>query len=247
MAVKRASSAAAEIAVLNMFKMHENRPVCIPEIVYEALDKSEFGITPVGKPLVPGSFSQSAQVRGVVMDVHMPLCWLHDRGFVHRDVRCDNVIVDQQGRGVPIDFDSVCEFRRGSLRIWRGSYICCPPRLIREVHAHGWLRTYAASGSDDWYAFVLFVNCPLAPTRRNRVDSGERSRQHGVQSAAQDLSFPDRTGLSCYYITRDMVRGADSHQYLSQPTVLQSQITRKRETHRRKQNRKCDLRWGSRR
>lgn len=164
-AVKRAPAAGPEILLLRTFVPVEfHRPLSVPLLVYEADDFSEFGITPVGIPLVPGAFANNAQARCVIFDVHAALTWLHKRGVVHRDVRCDNVIIDQNGRGVLIDFDSACQFRRGSLRVWRGGYICCPPRLLREVHNHGWLKTYAPSASDDWHAFVLMVNCLVFPT-----------------------------------------------------------------------------------
>lgn len=42
---------------------------------YAAIDKSEFGITPVNKPLDSGGFSSLWQVREVVLDVHMALSW----------------------------------------------------------------------------------------------------------------------------------------------------------------------------
>lgn len=163
-AVKRGSTASVEIALLRSFRTAFDPPVSIPTLVYEADDHSEFGITPVGVPLVPGTFANIVQARGVIYDIHSALTWIHKLGIVHRDVRCDNVIINEQGRGVLIDFGAAVSFRRGSLRIWSGGYISCPPRLIREVHRHGWLKTYAPSASDDWHAFVLMVNCLVFPT-----------------------------------------------------------------------------------
>lgn len=163
-AVKRASSVGPEIMLLRRFANDDTRPPSIPLLLYQANDLSEFGITPVGIPLVPGAFANNVQARAVIEGIHSALTWLHTHGIVHRDVRCDNVIIDATGRGVLIDFDSACDFRRGSLRVWNGGYLCCPPRLIREVHNHGWLKTYAPSASDDWHAFVLMVNCLVFPT-----------------------------------------------------------------------------------
>lgn len=163
-AVKRSEEAKSEIALLSSFKTMKNLPRSIPTLVYEAPDLTEFGITPVGIPLVPGTFAFPGQARVLIYDIHAALCWLHLQGIVHRDVRCDNVIIDSEGRGVLIDFDSACNYRRGSSRIWRGGYVSCPPRLVRDVHRHGWLKLYSPTAADDWHAFVLMVNCLVFPT-----------------------------------------------------------------------------------
>lgn len=74
---------------------------------YAAIDKSEFGITPVNKPLDSGGFSSLWQVREVVLNVHMAFSW--------RAASCKR---DRQQRKtrVLIDFDSPCQFLRWHLR-----------------------------------------------------------------------------------------------------------------------------------
>lgn len=167
MAVKRYGNPGPEIWHLrNFLAQGDSRPYSIPYLIYVAPDESEFGIIPVGIPIVPGSFSNTYQVSTVLKDVHSGLSWLHTLGIVHRDVRCDNIIIDSSGHGVLIDFDASCDFRRGSSRIWRGGYICCPPRHVREVlrKPSGWATLYTPRPADDWHAFVLLVNCLVFPT-----------------------------------------------------------------------------------
>lgn len=167
MAIKRYANAASEISYLRAFAAIESRPASIPSLCYVAPDESEFGITPVGTPLIPGAFANHFQAQTLLIDVLDALVWLHSLGIVHRDVRCDNVVVTGSGHGVLIDFDAACDFRRASARPWRGGYICCPYSHVRDVIAHGskWSSTlYCPSPSDDWHAWVLLANCLMFPT-----------------------------------------------------------------------------------
>lgn len=163
MAVKRSTIPSGEIALLRSFLCND-RPSSIPYLVHVDAEEAEFGITPVGLPLVPGAFVNAEQARTVLTDVHGALCWLHERGIVHRDVRCGNIIVTPQSRGVLIDFDSACDIRRGSLRFYRGGYLCCPRRHLRNVLAHDWSQMYTPAFADDWHAFVLLINCMIFPS-----------------------------------------------------------------------------------
>lgn len=165
MAIKRYNNPASEICYLKAFREIENRPKSIPELRYVAPDESEFGITPVGTPLVPAVFANHYQAQQVLNDVYDALRWLHKLGIVHRDVRCENVVI-VSGRAVLIDFDSACDYRRGSARPWKGGYICSPPSHVRRVIANGsnWSSTlYSPSPSDDWRAWVLLANSLMFP------------------------------------------------------------------------------------
>jgi len=59
--------------------------------------------------LVPLGFSQqptsAAELRSAVMGILKGLKWLHDKGFVHRDVRWSNVIRKQDGQFMLIDLE----------------------------------------------------------------------------------------------------------------------------------------------
>lgn len=99
MAIKRYAKPASEISYLRVFADLESRPASIPFLCYVAPDESEFGITPVGEPLVPGVFANHFQAQTILTDVLDALVWLHDLGIVHRDVRCDNVVIAPGGRG----------------------------------------------------------------------------------------------------------------------------------------------------
>lgn len=167
MAIKRYNNPAPEIWHLRKFLAEGiNRPPSIPLLEYVAPDESEFGISPVGVPLVPGAFSNTLQATTALTDIHSALKWLHKLGIVHRDVRCDNIIIKPDSHAVLIDFDAACEYRRGSSRIWRGGNISCPPRHIREVlqNPSQWATLYVPVPADDWHAFVLLINCLIFPT-----------------------------------------------------------------------------------
>lgn len=172
MAVKRYANPSSEITLLQSFSVSETRPHSIPMLYYVADDESEFGIGPVGEPLVPGVFANQVQAQTILTDVLDALVWLHGLGIVHRDVRCENVVVKNNGHGMLIDFDAACDYRRGSARPWRGGYICCPPNHVRMlVHLSEnnpgqgkWSSTmYCPSPADDWGAWLLLANCLIFP------------------------------------------------------------------------------------
>lgn len=166
MAIKRYANAGSEISLLQDFKANPTRPASIPELCYVSPDESEFGITPVGSPLIPGRFPNHVQARRVLLDVLDALVWLHHHGIVHRDVRCENIVLTGSSGAVLIDFDSACDFKRGSSRLWRGGYICCPPTHVRQLVAAKprEVTLYNPRPADDWHAWVLLANCLMFPT-----------------------------------------------------------------------------------
>lgn len=188
MAIKRYDNPATEIWHLRKFLAEgADRPPSIPLLEYVAPDESEFGISPVGVPLVPGAFSNTLQATTALKDVHSALKWLHKLGIVHRDVRCDNIIIKPDSHAVLIDFDASCDYQRGSYRIWRGGYISCPPRHIREVlkKPSQWTTLYIPVPADDWHAFVLLINCLIFPT----TFIGFQSHLIGTPSTAESASM----------------------------------------------------------
>lgn len=182
MAVKRYANPVAEISYLHSFSLMDSRPESIPLLRYTADDDSEFGITPVGAPLIPGVFANQEQAQTILTDVLDALVWLHALGIVHRDVRCENVVVTHSGHGVLIDFDAACDYSRGSARLWRGGYICCPPWHVRRLmvdSSKGAITLYSPGPSDDWHAWLLLANCLMFPT----AFAGFQSHLVGTTSA----------------------------------------------------------------
>ena len=59
-------------------------------------------LKPVGFPVNPREVNV---LRGAAYDILKGLEWLHDRGFVHRDLRWANVIMTRNGRVVIIDLE----------------------------------------------------------------------------------------------------------------------------------------------
>lgn len=181
MAVKRYANPALELSYLRFFSNAKHVPASLPLLEYVAPDESEFGITPVGAPLVPGAFANQRQAQTILIDVLEALNWLHKEGIVHRDVRCSNVIITPDGHGVLIDFDAACDYHRGNVRTWQGGYICCPPHHVRQVIAQksGWSTFYAPDPADDLGAWILLVNCLIFPT----AFAGFQSHLIGTTSA----------------------------------------------------------------
>lgn len=187
MAVKRYANPASEISFLLAFSKLKSRPSSIPLLRYTADDGSEFGISPVGAPLIPGIFANPVQAHTILTDVLNALVWLHDLGIVHRDVRCENVVIAPGGHGVLIDFDAACDYRRGSTRLWRGGYICCPPRHVRRLYVGDvqWATTvYCPTPADDWHAWVLLVNTLVSVPFGGHADPGGEEAVGAVGGAA---------------------------------------------------------------
>lgn len=163
MAVKRKSTKTREIYFLEQFKADPQRPACIPTIVHN-LDDHEFGITPVGIQLEPGMLLNPIQTRKVLADIIAAVSWLHQRRIVHRDIRCENIVLDG-AQAVLIDFDCAYDLRWSVPTVYRGGHICIPPSHLEAVIRGGSDLLYHPSVSDDCYAIVLLAYMLLFPNR----------------------------------------------------------------------------------
>lgn len=156
----------SETNYLTRSSLDPTRPSCIPLLVFRGTNYWDFGITPVGLPLVPDAFRNSQQIHQILDDIVDALTWLSAQSIVHRDVRCENIIVTEASRAVLIDFGSAYDVSRRNMTMYRGGFICCPPRHPRKVHAakEGWGAFYVPSVADDAQALVLLVSHLLFPS-----------------------------------------------------------------------------------
>lgn len=163
MAVKRTVNKTRETGFLGLFAKDSNKPDSIPCMVYN-MDDIEFGITPVGMPLVPGMFVSALQIRRIITDVVTAAAWLHTKRIIHRDIRCENIILVNSG-AVLIDFDAAYLLDWPLPTTFRGGYICIPPVLLKGVLDHGMEHRYFPSPADDCFAVLLLAHCLLFPNR----------------------------------------------------------------------------------
>lgn len=164
MAVKRTNNKTREKFFLEMFRDDKNRPECIPLLVFDNPDEIEYGITPVGTPLHVGMAASALQVRTILTDVIAATEWLHARRVVHRDIRCENIIV-VGSRAILIDFDCAYYLNWSLPTIYRGGKLCVPPNYLEKTLINGLNQRYIPSFADDCLAIVLLVYCFLFPAR----------------------------------------------------------------------------------
>lgn len=164
MAVKRTNTKTREKFFLEMFKDDRNRPGCIPLLVFNNPDEIEYGITPVGTPLHIGISASAIQMRTIITDVISATDWLHARRVVHRDIRCENIIL-VDSRAILIDYDCAYYLNWSLPTTYRGGKLCVPPDYLKKSLVHGMNQRYIPSYADDCFAIVLLVYCLLFPAR----------------------------------------------------------------------------------
>lgn len=163
MAVKRVEIKTREIYFLEMFKADPHCHPCLPQLVHN-LDDLEYGITPVGMQLHPTMILNGPQARQVLTDVISAVQWLHKRHIVHRDIRCENIII-KNTHAILIDFDCAYSLHWSVPTDYRGGYICVPPHHLKDMIEQGPAFLYLPSRSDDCFAIVLLAYVLLFPHR----------------------------------------------------------------------------------
>lgn len=164
MAVKRTTTKTREKYFLQMFKDNPTRPGCIPLLVFDNDDEIEYGITPVGTPLQVGSAASAFQMRTILSDIITATNWLHGLRIVHRDIRCDNIVLIGS-RAVLIDFDCSYYLNCSLPTTYRGGKLCVPPTYLANSAVAGLNYRYVPSFADDCFAVLLLVYCLLFPAR----------------------------------------------------------------------------------
>lgn len=148
----------------------------LPKLIYYSLDMNEFGVTPRGSP-VNLHLIQQLRARKVLDDILVALEWLHNHGIIHRDVRWDNIVIDDSGKGILIDFGAAV-VDDGRMREYAGGIVCAPSRVIGDFDRH-----YKPSAADDCVAWVLLLNALLSPMRW----AGMRSEQITVKGSREQF------------------------------------------------------------
>lgn len=127
----------------------------LPYIVHLSEDHSEIGILPIGLPITSNTLSVSGLGIKIVEGVLSGLGFLHELGFIHRDVRQANVVL-HGSTAVLIDFDAAAP--AGQLTSHMGGCICMPEEVLLNPG-----EPYIPRPEHDFLAVVLMVNSLLFP------------------------------------------------------------------------------------
>lgn len=163
MAVKRAAvhtPTAVEIEnEISMLEAIRDGGGChyLPELIYVAGDRKEFGITPVGQSLDRNASWKHQDLRQILKEVLSGMQWLHTQNIIHRDIRLDNIVVAED-RACLIDLGNSIR-RDGKPTEYAGGYVCCPVSLIGDMD-----KTYIPQFADDYMAFLLLISLLMFPT-----------------------------------------------------------------------------------
>lgn len=165
MAVKLTTKKSRESYFLDIFKRDSYPHPCLPSIVYNLRDEDlEIGITPVGIQLEPTMSLNPQQARGILNDITSAVQWLHLRHIIHRDIRCENIVL-HNSRAILIDFDLAFFLLWSVPTTYSGGHICIPPTHLKGIIAQGWQYQYCPALSDDCYAVLLLAYILLFPSR----------------------------------------------------------------------------------
>lgn len=192
MAVKRVLVKTRETYFLELFKADADCHPCIPTIVHN-VDDIEYGITPVGTPLHPSMSLNARQTRQILGDVISAVQWLHSRHIVHRDIRCENIVINNT-RGVLIDFDCAYHLHWSIPTVYRGGYICIPPTHLAEVIKRGSELPYVPSFADDCFAVVLLAYMLLFPHRFADFRASKITEQGSIEGLEMATFWKELTG-----------------------------------------------------
>lgn len=153
----------------------------LPRILFHDNSFAEFGILPRGQPIHPSNPKMDWAT--VVVNVLDALKWLHGIQIIHRDVRLDNIVWDND-HAVLIDLGTAVDMSQnaGSAVSFVGGYVCCPPGIIGQLD-----NSYMPKPADDCLAVVLLVNTVLFPARWEHFRSAELEKpgSHETKILAQ--------------------------------------------------------------
>ncbi|KAA8895834.1 hypothetical protein FN846DRAFT_893789 [Sphaerosporella brunnea] len=134
----------------------------LPILLFATHDSTEYGMLPVGRPVDLVVLNQTpGQTHQILRDVLAGMDWLHEHGWIHRDIRWDNIVLDRNSRGVLAG--EVC----GE---YMGGWICVPPRLLADDAMH---KPYIPEVGDDYHAMILLINTLLYPYSVRGFDSSK--------------------------------------------------------------------------
>jgi serine/threonine protein kinase len=106
--------------------------------------------------------------------------YLHERGIIHRDIKDENIVIDQDMHVKLIDFGSASieDVHKPFLDKFQGTVQYCPPEVLRG-------EKYKGRPADMWSLGILLytILCGEIP-----FSSSEQARRHGYKPPGIDLS-----------------------------------------------------------
>ncbi|TDL17577.1 hypothetical protein BD410DRAFT_901373 [Rickenella mellea] len=139
-----------EVEMLKKLSDGKEIPIHIPELVWSPDSRAELGIVPVGYPI---NFKQSSITsRNIVVGLIAGLKYIHGKGIVHRDIRPSNLVLDDQGNLIIIDYETATNIPATKEVPYLGGFVCWPKRLLDTGTME-----YLPEASDDLLASILVV------------------------------------------------------------------------------------------
>ncbi|KAA8910161.1 hypothetical protein FN846DRAFT_905157 [Sphaerosporella brunnea] len=180
----------------------------LPTLLFATHDGKEYGMLPVGRPVDPATLNQTPDhTRQILRDVLAGMDWLHERCWLHRDIRWDNIVLDSDGRAVLVDLGGATMLNEVCGE-YMGGWICVPPQLLAENAMH---QPYVPKVSDDYHAMVLLVNTLLFPYSQRGFNSGNIGFSTSVVALDASPLCRDEFGvLDAPGVIRDRVDGPDA-------------------------------------
>jgi protein-serine/threonine kinase len=145
-----------EIHILSFIKAHPHRNLCEMLSFFEDEKHYYVEMTPFGRPgtdlfdwIELHTAMTESEVKSIFHQTCSALEHLHtDCGIVHRDIKDENVVLDNVGRVKVIDFGSAAYLKDGPFDTFHGTLDYASPEVLGG-------KKYEGRGQDVWAAGIL--------------------------------------------------------------------------------------------